>query len=161
KTLAVAADAQIQVDGKPGSLAGIPAGAFVNLGLSVDLQTVRNLQAEGPSLGGCGGSMVKAVDAQKLTITFYDKGASEVACKTFSIVKDAYITIDNQPGKLTDVPVGSCVNVTLTVDQQAVRHISARGSTFAGVLKALDATNFTITVDEASYTVAKNALIVI
>src|SRR5262249_29104007 len=94
KTLAVAPDANIEIDGKPGKLAGIPAGTFVNLGLSVDQQTARNLQAEGPNLGGCGGSMVKAVDAANNTITFDDKAIAEVAGKTFPVAKDAWILID-------------------------------------------------------------------
>src|SRR5262249_35717935 len=87
KTFALAPDAHIEIDGEPGQLAGIPAAAFVNLRLSVDLQAARNLQAEGPSLGGCGGSPVSAVDAANNTITFDEKGAAEVAGKTFTVVK--------------------------------------------------------------------------
>lgn len=161
KTLAVAGDAQIQVDGRSGNLAGIPAGAFLNLGLSVDQQTIRNLQAEGPNLGGCGGSVVRVVDLAKLAITFDEKGCADVAGKTFNIVKEPYVTIDNQPGKLADVPTGSCVNLTLTVDQTAARHVSATGSRYDGIVKALDGAKSTITVDDAVYPVAKNALIVI
>jgi len=161
KTLSVPPDANIEIDGKPGRLAGIPAGAFVNLGLSVDQQTARNLQVEGPNLGGCGGSMVKAVDAANNTITFDDSAIAEVAGKTFTVAKDAWIQIDGRPGKLTELPTGSFVNLTLTVDRQAVRSIGAHGRGVAGVLQAADVANNTVTVDNKSYNVAPDAIILI
>jgi RNA polymerase sigma factor (sigma-70 family) len=161
KTCAVAADAPIEIDGRPGKLAGIPPGAFVNIGLSVDRQTIRNLQAEGPALGDCGGSVVTAVDVEKATITFADKAAAAVAGKTFAVAKNAFITIDGTPGKLTDLPTGSYVNVTLTVDGQAVRSLGAQGPRASGVVKAVDAGKGTVTVDDATYPVAKDAIVVI
>jgi RNA polymerase sigma factor (sigma-70 family) len=163
KTLAVAPDASIDVDGKPGKLAGIPARAFVNLGLSVDCLTARNVQAEGPNLGGCGGSCVSAVDATGGTVTFDAKGPTDVAGKTFSVLKDAWIQIDARPGKLADVPAGSYLNVTLTVDQQFVRSIWAVGPPVPGmgVVKAVDVEKRTITVDDKTYPVATNANIII
>jgi RNA polymerase sigma factor (sigma-70 family) len=161
KTLRVAPDASIEIDGQPGRLTGVPAGCFVNLGLSVDGQTARNLQAEGPNLGGCGGSCMAAVDAERSTITFDAKGAAEVAGKTFSVLKNAAIAIDGKPGKLTELPPGSFVNVTLTVDQQAVRSLGAQGPRLAGVVKAVDAVKGSLSVDGATYIVAPDATIVI
>ena len=164
KTLAVAPDASIDIDGKPGKLAAIPAGAFVNLGLSVDTATARTIQAEGPALGGCGGSCVSAVDAANHTITFDDKGATEVAGKSFTVRKDAWIQIDARPGKLADVPAGSYLNVTLTVDQQSVRSIWAVGPPVPGigVVTAVDVASRTlISVDDKTYPVAANANIII
>jgi uncharacterized protein (TIGR03067 family) len=163
KTLAVAADANIEIDGKPGALAGIPAGAFVNLGLSVDGQTARNVQAEGPTLGGCGGSECSAVDAANDSITFAAKGPAEVAGKTFRVLKGLWIQIDARPGKLAEVPAGSYLNITLTVDRQAVRSIWAVGPPVPGigVVKAVDTAKNTITVDDRTYPVARNANIVI
>jgi RNA polymerase sigma factor (sigma-70 family) len=163
KTFAVAADANIEIDGKPGKLAGIPAGAFVNLGLSVDSKTARNLQAEGTSFGGCGGSELSAVDAANNSITFSDKGAADVVGKTFNVLKDAWIQIDAYPGKLAGIPAGSYVNITLTVDQQYVRSIWAVGPPVpgTGTVKAVDAAKRTITVDDTTYPVAKNANIII
>src|SRR5947208_2714246 len=110
KTFNVAEGANLRIDGEPGQLAGLPAGAFVSLGLSVDRQTVRNIDAQGPNLGGCGGSPVKAVDADKGTITFDDKAPAELAGKTFTVAKGAGVSIDGRPGQLADVPVGSYVN---------------------------------------------------
>jgi hypothetical protein len=163
KTLAVAANANLEVDGKPGKLEDVPVGSFVNLGLSVDGQTARNLQCGGPNLGGCGGSEISAVDAANHTITFSDKGQPEVAGKTFSVLKNAWIQMDAQPGKLADLPTGSYLNITLTVDQQAVRTIWATGPPVPGigVVKAVDVEKRTITVDDRTYPVAKNSNIVV
>jgi RNA polymerase sigma factor (sigma-70 family) len=163
KTLVVAADAGVEVDGKPGRLAGIPAGAFVNVGLSVDAQTARHIQAEGPNLGGCGGSECATVDAVNNTITFAAGGAAEVAGKTFNVAKDIWIQIDARPGKLAEIPAGSYLNITLTVDQQLVRGIWAVGPPVpgTGVVKAVDAEKRTITVDDRTYPVAQNANIII
>ena len=44
-------------------------------------------------------------------------------------------------------------NVTLTVDHQAARLVSARGPHVSGVVKLVDAANNTITVDGATYAV--------
>jgi RNA polymerase sigma factor (sigma-70 family) len=161
KTLAVAPDANITIDGKPGDLAAVPAGSFVNAGLSVDQQTALSLQAEGPNLGDCGGSMVSAVDPEKGTITFADRGAAAVAGKTFTVLKDAHVVIDGRPGTLAGIPTGSYVNLTLTVDQTAVRSIGAQGPRVAGVVKAVDVAKSALTVGGMTYTVAKDALIVI
>jgi RNA polymerase sigma factor (sigma-70 family) len=163
KTLAVAPGAGIEIDGKPGELSGIPAGAFVNVRLSVDVQTARHLQAEGPNLGGCGGSCVSAVDAANHTITFADKGPAEVAGKTFSVANDVWVQIDGKSGKLAEIPTGSYLNITLTVDQHTVRGIWAVGPPLPGfgVVKAVDVANSTITVDDTTYPVAKNANIII
>lgn len=161
KTFPVAPDADIRIDGKTGRLTEVTARAFVNLGLSVDSQTARNLLAEGPNLGDCGGSLVKAVDAVRNTITFDDKAAPEMAGKTFTIAPDANIVIDAGPGKLAEVPPGSFVNLLLTVDQQTVRQVNAQGPRVSGLVKAVDAANKTVTIDDKTFPLAKDAVIVI
>jgi RNA polymerase sigma factor (sigma-70 family) len=163
KTLAVAAKAGIEIDGKPGKLGGVPAGAFAYVRLSVDAQSVLHLHAEGPTLGGCGGSEVSAVDAANHTVTFSDKGPAGVAGKTFSVAKNVWLQIDGGPGKLVDVPPGSYLNITLTVDQQTVRGIWAVGPPVpgVGVVRAVDVENRTITVDDRTYPVAKNANVIV
>src|SRR5439155_481081 len=83
KTFVVGADAFIAVEGKPAKLAAVPVGSFAQVGLAVDQATVRDIGAEGPDVGGCGGSCVKAIDPENGTITFDDKAAAEVAGKTF------------------------------------------------------------------------------
>jgi RNA polymerase sigma factor (sigma-70 family) len=162
KTLAVAPEAGIEIDGKPGRLAGIPAGAFLNVRLSVDAQRLLHVQAEGPTLGGCGGSEVSVIDAVNNTITFADKGPAEVAGKTFRVAKEFWLQMDAKPGKLGELPTGSYLNITLAVDQQTVRSIWAVGPPVPGfgVVKAVDMQKSTITVDDRTYPVAKNANIV-
>src|SRR5262249_4753633 len=76
-TFGVAPDACITVDGKHTKLAAVPVGSFANVSLAADQQTARSIGADGPDLGGCGGSCVKAVDAENGTITFDDKAAAE------------------------------------------------------------------------------------
>ena len=162
KTFTVAADAHIVIEGKPGKLADLPAGAHVNLILTVDQQSARQVHAQGaPVACDCGGSLVKAVDVEKSTITFDDRARAEVAGKTFAIAKDAFILIDGKQGTLAELPVGAMVDLRLSLDQKAARQVRATGRMFSGVVKSLDAERRSITVDDASFPVAKDALIVI
>jgi RNA polymerase sigma factor (sigma-70 family) len=155
--LRVTRDAKITIDGKPGDLAGVPRGANVTLREFADPRTARNVLAEGRWFWG----VLKAVDVANNTVTFDAKGAADVAGKTFRVLPDASVAIDGQPGKLSDVPPGSFVNVTLTVDQQVVRSVAAQGPRVAGVVKAVDAGKNTITVDDTTYAVAQGTDIVI
>jgi RNA polymerase sigma factor (sigma-70 family) len=173
KTFPVPSDARIMIDDRPGKLADVPAGSFVNLGLSADQQTARLLHAEGPHLGGCGGSPVKAVDAVNNTITFDDKAPADIAGKTFTLAQNAGIQIDFKPGKLTDLPTGSYVNVILSVDRQTVRQLHAQGPHVGDcggcLVKAVDVEKNTITFDDKAsiqvagktFKVARHANIVI
>jgi RNA polymerase sigma factor (sigma-70 family) len=161
KTVAVAKDAHIDIDGKAGKLAGIPKGAFLNLVLSVDQQTARRVQAEGPDVGGCGGSPVKAVDVEKYTITLEDRATADRTEKTYTVAQDAFILIDGKLGNLAGLPAGSFVNLILAVDQQTVRRIHAKGPPVSGVVKAVDIEKNTIPLDDRTFTVAKDVVIVI
>src|SRR5262249_22922052 len=68
KTFNVPKALVISIDGGPGKLAGVPAGAFVNLQLFADQTTVRSCRAEGKQVNG----VVKAMNAGKRTITVND-----------------------------------------------------------------------------------------
>jgi hypothetical protein len=158
----VSKTASITVDGKGGKLADIPPGSYLNATLSADQQTVIQINANGPPVEcDCGGSLVAAVDAEKGTITFDDRTNPAVAGKTFTVAKDALIVVDGRGGKLSEVPPGAYVNLRLRVDQQTVGTVHANGATFSGAVKAVDAEKYVITVDNVSYAVAKDALIVI
>jgi RNA polymerase sigma factor (sigma-70 family) len=173
KTFPVAQDANIVIDGKPGKLSELPAGAFLNLGFSVDRRTIRHFNAHGPNVGDCGGSLVKTVDAERNTITFDDQARAGVAGKTYSVTKDAHIVIDGKVGKLTDIPSGSYVSLALCVDQKTARSVNANGAQVGDCVgsevKAIDVEQSTITfADNArggvagkTYRVAKDAHIVI
>jgi RNA polymerase sigma factor (sigma-70 family) len=125
KTFPVARDADIRIDGKPGKLAEVPPGAVVQLlGLHVDQKTARRLWAQGPESGG----LVKAVDAEKGTITFDDDMTPpELAGKTLPVARDADIRIDGKPGKLAGVPSAVLIRVRLSADQKTIRHIVVGG----------------------------------
>jgi RNA polymerase sigma factor (sigma-70 family) len=146
KTLAVAKDTNILIDGKPGKLAAIPKGAVASLDLSVDQKTVHHLSAEGPSVMEM---RVKAVDADKYTITFEeDKSREPLAGKTFPVARGTRITIDGQPGALATIPKGAHVNFVLSVDRQVVRNLAADGPSIQNVhVKAVDADRSNITFD--------------
>src|SRR5262249_6445808 len=64
-TFRVAKDARIEIDGKPGKVAGLPPGVTVTLSMFVDHNTAGSIQATGPQVIG----FLKAFDAQKNTIT--------------------------------------------------------------------------------------------
>lgn len=147
KTLRVAREATIKLDGKPGKLAGLPAGARIGFGLSVDRQTVLIIHADGP---GWRQVVAKAVDATANTITFDDdKAPAELAGRTLPLAQDADLRIDGQPGKLAGLPPGVGIDVGLSVDQKAVRSVRAVGPGWTGVfVKAVDAANHAVTFDD-------------
>jgi hypothetical protein len=152
KTFAVAADARITIDGKPGKLSDLPAGAFLGLGLSIDRKTILHFNAQGPQLNDCNGNLLEAVDVEKSTITFDAKARPEVAGKTFPVAPDARLNIDGKPGKLTGLPAGAYVNLTFSVDRKTVLHLSAAGPQVndcnGSLVKAVDVENSTITFDD-------------
>jgi RNA polymerase sigma factor (sigma-70 family) len=163
KTFTIASDAFITINGnRTGTLADVPAGCYVNLHLRVDGKTVGRVNAQGPSnLCDCEGSVVKAIDVEKGTITFDDKTKGEVAGKTFTLAKDANIVIDGQRGNLSALPPGTLVQIHLWVDRQTVGNLVTCGHPVpgTGVVKAVDTAKNTITVGGTTYPVAKNAII--
>jgi RNA polymerase sigma factor (sigma-70 family) len=172
KTFTVTRESLIWIDGKPASLASVPTGAFVNLDLAADQQTVRHLGAAGPDLGGCGGSLISAVDAAKGTITFDDKAMAEVAGKTFTVASDALVSVDGKPGTLAAVPVGCYVSVSLRIDGQTVGQLRAQGPSNVcdcggSPVTAIDVEKRTITFDDKAraevagktFTLAKDAIV--
>jgi RNA polymerase sigma factor (sigma-70 family) len=146
KTFPVAKNANIQIDGKEGKLSAVPPRSLVNPTFGVDQKTIRMIQAEGRQFMGV---PVKAVDAVQNTITIDDNRApTELAGKTFPVVKDAAISIDGKPAKLASVPPGVGVNLVMSADHSAARQIAAEGRAFPGALvKAVDANQNTITFD--------------
>jgi hypothetical protein len=90
-TYSVPPDTEITIDGeKGGLLANIPKGANLHaLNLCVDQKTALNINVEGASLHHV---PVKAVDADRLTITFDDKAPGGLAGQTYFVAKDAAAT---------------------------------------------------------------------
>jgi hypothetical protein len=123
KTFAVAKDIHVEIDGRPGQLAAVPPGASVWLWLAVDQKTLVRLHAEGSQLGGFGGVVVQAVDAEKNTITVDINGEGE---KTFAVLKSADIRLDGKFAKLAVLPKEAAVVLGLCADQKTVRAIQAK-----------------------------------
>jgi hypothetical protein len=154
KTITVAKDAIIEIDGLPGKLAALPREAHVTLSLAVD-RTARGVQAGGPEFSNL---LVKEVDLEKNTITFEDDApVAEAAGKTFLLAKNARIVIDGKPATLAQLPKSAVVTLKLFVDQKAVRSIEAGGPpVFGALVKAVDVEKNTITFDDENQ-VSRNA----
>lgn len=130
------------------------------MNLCADGRTVGMLFAQGPSnVCDCGGSCVTAIDAEKRTITFDEKARAEVAGKTFTLAKNALVTIDGKAGTLAALPVGSHVQMNLCTDGKTVGFVFAQGPPVpgVGVVKAVDVAKGTVTVEDRIYPVADNA----
>jgi RNA polymerase sigma factor (sigma-70 family) len=162
KTFVVGKNANIIIDGGPGTLAALPAGSYINVTLSLDRQTVGTILAQGPPVDcDCHGSMVKAIDVGNHTITFDDNAKPTVAGKTFTIAKNANIVIDGGAGKLADLLPGALVTLRLQVDQKTAGTVQANGPGVSGTIQAVDPASNSITVDATTYVVARDALIVV
>src|SRR5262249_9706732 len=126
KTFNVAKNASIEVDGKPGKLVAVPKEAFVSLTLSVDQKTARSVQAKGMEAVDV---VVKAVDADKNTVTFADNALPRsLAGKTLVMAKEAEIVIDGKTGDVAAVPAGASLWLWLSVDQKTIIRAHARGA---------------------------------
>jgi RNA polymerase sigma factor (sigma-70 family) len=161
KTFGVAPDALILIDGKGGKLTELPAGAYVDMVLSLDRRTARYVYAQGPNIGDCGGSMVKTIDPERNTITFDDRACAAVAGKTFALHKDASVAIDGRRGRLTELPVGCFANLKLSADSRQAIEMRAQGPAMTGIARTVDVAGRTITVNDAALQVAADAVIVI
>jgi hypothetical protein len=170
RTFPVAKAAQVFIDdgkskdkAKPADARGVadvPVGAQVALRLSLDGQSVVAIVAEGPSVQGT----VKAVDVGKNTLTLHDKEVEEG--KTYGVLPDAAVFLDGkgERKKLSDVPVGSVVDLKLLAGQKTAREIRAYGPTVTGSV-AGNAGNDSITLrdkeGEKTFAVARDARILI
>ena len=108
KTFTVAPDANISIDGGPGSLSQVTAGTYVSLTLLVDQVTVGTVRAQGPGLSG----VVKAVDTTAMTVTVGDK--------TYPVARGAIVVVDGKQTTLAALAAGRNVNVNLRVDLKTV-----------------------------------------
>jgi hypothetical protein len=142
KTFAVAKDVVLLIDGKDAKLAELPVESVASIKLSPDQKTVINIQADGPGVSG----IVKAVDVDKGAITLANKNGEQ----TYTVGKTTRIVIDGKDGKLADVPLEAVIGKSrLSADQKTVLLLAAEGSSFSGVLKAVDVEKRKITVTVA------------
>ncbi len=129
----------------------------------------------GPTVHG----VLKDLDTRKNTVSVSvpTGQAKQTEEKTFDVAKDVKVTLEDnlskdQPapeGKLADLTPGTGVTLQLAVDKKTVVGISARGPGLQGHIKAVDATNNTITVsskdsggvEDKTLTLAKGAKILL
>jgi hypothetical protein len=151
KTFALAKDVHIQLPdtkkGQKAKLFDLSRGMAVSLQLSLDQKTVHEITVHRPSLH----AMVKAVDADKNTITIRVKEEGGLKEKTFDLAKGVSVTLvdtdKNPKGKLKDLIEDTFVVLQFSLDQKTVHAITVHGPSFQGVLKGVDASNNTITVE--------------
>ncbi len=169
RTLTLAPDAKVLLEGRPGELAGLREGMRVSLRLSSDQRSVVAIQVgegrqegegrrpdgdrrETPLVGG----VVKAVDAEARTITL----AGEDRDQTFPVHREARIN-------LAEIRPGTRVQLRLTADRSAVVALAGGegerrdAPAVRGTVKAVDPAARKITLahegEEKTYTVHPEA----
>ena len=123
RTLTLAKETPIVIDGKAGKLADLPVEALVGAKLAADQKTVLGLSAEGPTFKGT----VKAVDAGKKSITVsVQVGKNEFAEKTFEVSKDVQVVtgINGVAVQFADVKADKEVIVRLSADRKGVLRVT-------------------------------------
>lgn len=168
KTMPVARDAYIEIDGRLSNLSTLIPGAHMDVMLSVDGTTMRRIHAQGPSFPSI---PVKAVDVANGLVTFDvigDDPQCVISGKTLPVARDARIWIDDGSATLAKLPPGTSISATLSMDRTMVRSITARGRQIGSfgdaIVLKVDMARNTVTVDingqgERSFTVAKDARI--
>jgi len=182
KTFTVGKDAEVLLDEgrgrrfafREGKFADLAAGALVTLVLRADGKVVETILAEGPAFLG----VVKSVDAAKGTVTLRmaPRGRGEDGEeKTFTTTKTTEIAVDDgrgrrfsiKEGMLADVKTGALATVKLSVDQKSVESLVAEGPNVFGVIKGVDTSGNTLTLqtrpargdesaEEKTFTLAKD-----
>src|SRR5262249_2130455 len=131
-----------------------------------------------PAAGATIHGTVVSVDAEKKTITVAvprNDGTKDTDEKTFTLAKDAKVTLDEpaekgkaQPtGKLGDLTAGTHVTVSLAADRTSARAIHARGPMLYAVVESTDTDKNTLTIryktesgpEDLTLTLAKGAKI--
>ncbi len=110
KTLPVAKDATIVQDGKKAKLEELKKGARATLTLSPDQKTVVSISVAGNTTQ----APLKAVDAEKSTVTITAETRQGKVDRTFQVAKDAKVTLDGKQAKLADVKAGTIVVMTFS-----------------------------------------------
>lgn len=130
---------------KEAKLSELSAGVIVILTLTADQAVVEGVVAEGPTVRG----LLKSVDAGKNTLAISVAGSAReqpTEDKTYSLVSDAEIAIDDgrgrrfsiKEGKLADIAAGAMVTLRLSLDQKQVVSVQAEGPSVFGIVKSFD-----------------------
>ncbi|MFO0805452.1 MAG: hypothetical protein U0791_20295 [Gemmataceae bacterium] len=122
-TFALAADATVLIDGKPGKLDALKADMTVELATAGEGKPITEVRATGQKLNG----IVKATTADSLTF-----GTKED--RTVKLAEGAKVLIQGKAAKLTDLAVGTKIFVQLTADESAALLVTD-GAPAGGVKK--------------------------
>ncbi len=151
RTFDVEKEAKILVDHtKPAKLADLPLGSQIFLSLSKEQKAI-GIVAVGPTLVGT----LKMVDAGKYAVTVIINADKRIPGeeRTVAVAKDAGISFDKtKEFRLSDLPVGSRITLTLGLDQKSAIAVSAtttRPEVFSvsGVLSGFDVANNKVTIN--------------
>jgi hypothetical protein len=116
KTFQVLKDARILRDGKQAKLSDLKKGGRATLTLSADQQTVVSISVAGPTIS----APLKSADAGKNTLTVTVEGRQGKQDKTYTVAKDARVTIDGKEAKLADLKAGTVLLLTSSADDASM-----------------------------------------
>ena len=119
QTFPLGKDVRIVLEGnRPGKVEDLIDGAVVQVRLSADKATALEVRAEGPSFRG----IVKAVDADKITLTIGGKGGVGGEDKEFKLTKQTVAATEMKrvPIELKNLKAEDGGDVRLSLDQKTV-----------------------------------------
>ena len=139
KSYDVSKDAIVMIDDETGAktLADVPVGANADLKFSADGKSVQQIRAVGGSVEG------KVVGkAGPDTITLEHKEGET----TYTLGTNVPVSVDEKPGKLGDLIEGTVASLRMSANKSVVLGIHARGPSYHGIVKVVDADKNTITL---------------
>lgn len=116
----LAPDVIVTIDGRPGKVEELSVGMVAALECKAGQGPVVSITVQGPTIGG----EVKSIDAEKQTITIVSSRRGATGEQTLPIGTGAVVTVDGQPGKLSDLQPGMAVALRLTMDRKTVAAIT-------------------------------------
>ena len=157
RTIPLAKDAKVSIDGKEAKLADLKAGIRISVKLGDDKTTAVVIGSEGATLIGDLKEVASDQKSVKVTVTVYaikgDKNSAKTEEKTVKIGEDTKIVVDGQKNTtVADLKAGSSVAVQVSADGERALVISSPakdggdGTILMGELKEVDAAKKTVKV---------------
>ncbi|HKB42697.1 MAG TPA: hypothetical protein VKD72_40080, partial [Gemmataceae bacterium] len=112
KSYPVAKDAKVMQDGKEVKLGELKKGARATLMLSADQKSVVSVSVSGNTTQ----VPLKAVDADKNTITITAETRQGKVDRTYQVAKDAKVTVDGKEARLADLKAGTVMLLTFSAE---------------------------------------------
>ena len=160
RTIKLAADGKVTINGKDAKLADLKAGDKVAVTTTAD-ESGAILIATGAKVGGDGdkpgvkpekvakfGGKIAAVDATAKTVTISVGKGDAIKEVPVKLTADAKITIDGKEAKIADLVKGMNAAFTIAAAKDGqpreASEVTVSGTNFTGVIKQLDSTTITI-----------------